>query len=52
MTGTASADQQRIARATLTYLAEPADPAVCGLLQVLSPAELWHPSGLAVSPPV
>ena len=40
MTGTAAADQQRIARATLTYLAEPADPAVCGLLQVLSPAEL------------
>jgi DNA processing protein len=40
MTGTASADQQRIARATLTYLGEPADPAVCGLLQVLSPAEL------------
>lgn len=40
MTGTASAEQQRIARATLTYLAEPADPMVCGLLQVLSPAEL------------
>ena len=40
MTGTASSDQQRIARAMLTYLAEPADPAVCGLLQVLSPAEL------------
>ena len=40
MTGTASADQQRIAHATLTYLAEPADPVICGLLQVLSPAEL------------
>jgi DNA processing protein len=40
MTGTASADKQRIAHATLTYLAEPADPVVCGLLQVLSPAEL------------
>ena len=40
MTTITSADQQRIARATLTYLAEPADPMVCGLLQVLSPAEL------------
>ena len=40
MTTITSADQQRIARAMLTYLAEPADPAVCGLLQVLSPAEL------------
>ena len=37
MTSTAPADQQRIARATLTYLAEPADPIVCGLLQVLEP---------------
>ena len=40
MTTITSADQQRIARATLTYLAAPADPMVCGLLQVLSPAEL------------
>ena len=40
MTTITSADQQRIARATLTYLAEPADPMVCGLLQILSPAEL------------
>jgi len=40
MTTITPAEQQRIARATLTYLAEPADPAVCGLLQVLSPAEL------------
>ena len=37
MTSTAAADQQRIARATLTYLAEPADPVVCGLLQVAQP---------------
>ena len=40
MTGTASADQQRIARATLTYLAEPADPVICGLLRMLRPTEL------------
>jgi hypothetical protein len=41
MTAIPSADQQRIARATLTYLAEPPDPAVCRqLLPVLSPAEL------------
>ena len=40
MTTIVSADRQRIACATLTYLAEPADPAICGLLQVLSPAEL------------
>ena len=41
MTTITPAEQQRIARATLTYLAEPADPAVCRqLLPVLSPAEL------------
>jgi DNA processing protein len=38
MTATISSDGQRIARATLTYLAEPADPILCELLQVLSPA--------------
>ena len=37
---TITSAEQRIARATLTYLAEPADPVICGLLQVLSPAEL------------
>jgi magnesium chelatase family protein len=40
MTATAPGDQERIARATLTNLAEPADPIVCGLLQVLSAADL------------
>jgi DNA processing protein len=40
MTAAGTAHQERIARATLTYLAEPADPVVGGLLQVLSPADL------------
>jgi DNA processing protein len=40
MTAITTAGQERIARATLTYLAEPADPVIGGLLQVLSPAEL------------
>ena len=33
-------DDHRVACATLTYLAEPADPALGALLQVLSPAEV------------
>jgi DNA processing protein len=33
-------DDHRVACATLTYLAEPADPALSRLLQVLSPAEV------------
>jgi DNA processing protein len=40
MTATSATDQERIARGTLTYLAEPADPVVCALLQVLSAAEV------------
>ncbi len=33
-------DDHRAARATLTYVAEPADPVLGHLLQVLSPAEV------------
>jgi len=33
-------DDQRVARATLTYVAEPADPVLGALLQVLSPVEV------------
>jgi hypothetical protein len=33
-------DDHRVGRATLTYLAEPADPALGRLLQVLSPAQV------------
>jgi DNA processing protein len=36
----AALDQDRVARAVLTYLAEPADPVLAALLQVSSPAEL------------
>jgi hypothetical protein len=34
---TAYPGEERIARATLTYLAEPADPILCGLLRGTQP---------------
>ena len=40
MSTAAAADQRQIALAMLTYLAEPADPIVCGLLHELGPVEL------------
>ena len=33
-------DKDRLARAALTYLAEPADPALGALLEICSPAEV------------
>ena len=51
MTTITSADQQRIARATLTYLAEPADPVFAGCCRYSARLSWWHPSGPAASPP-
>lgn len=64
--GAVHADQQRIALATLSYLAEPADPVACGLLRELGPVGLLAcirsgaipasaagvPGGLAAAGPV
>ena len=36
----AAADRQRIARAVLTYLAEPGDPVLIALLNVSQPADI------------
>ena len=44
-------DDHRAACATLTYLAEPADPVLGRLLQVLSPAEVLASIRPAPSPP-
>jgi len=33
-------DEQKLARAALTYLAEPADPALGALLEICEPAEV------------
>ena len=40
MPPTARLDEQRLARAALTYLAEPGDPALGALLEICEPAEV------------